>query len=230
MPMRRFAPLSLALLLLAIDGGRAAASCPDCDGDGTIAINELVTGIGIALGSAALDACPLMDADGDTAVSIAELIAALNAALGGCPPAASPTPTPTPGAEVVPTDPDALLAWLQAGRYLAWPAESAPHASAGPHGGRVRTYLNDPLFASLDAGDAQHPAGAVAVKELFLGRDEVSGWAVMVRLQPASDGGRGWYWYEYFGPGQVFQGVGLRACTGCHSTGRDYVRIPFPLQ
>jgi len=49
---------------------------------------------------------------------------------------------------------------------------------------------------------------------------------VMVKLQDDSDGGRGWYWYE----GEGLAGVGLGICTGCHSAGRDLVRIPFPLQ
>ncbi len=236
MCMHRLLPSSVALLLLAATAGPAAAACPDCDGDGTVAINELVTGIGIALGSAPLAACPVMDSGGDGAVSIAELIDAINAALGGCPPAASATatpmqtPTPTADGGGVPTDPDALLAWLRADRYRDWPAESAQHPSTGPHGGSVRTFVNNALFASLEAGDAQHPQGAAAVKELYFAGQAVAGWAVMVKLQGDSDRGRGWYWYEYFGPGQVFEGVGLGGCTGCHSQGRDFVRIPFPLQ
>ena len=56
----------------------------DCNGDGTVAINELITGVNIALGSAALDACPAFDGSGDGTVAINELIAAVNAALAGC--------------------------------------------------------------------------------------------------------------------------------------------------
>ena len=53
----------------------------------------------------------------------------------------------------------------------------------------------------------------------------------MVKLQADSDAGRGWYWYELFGSGPPpLQGVGHGVCTGCHSSGRDFVRIPFPLQ
>jgi hypothetical protein len=64
----------------------APATCPgDCSGDGTVAINELITGVNIALGSATLDACPPFgDCNGDGSVAINELIAAVNAALGGC--------------------------------------------------------------------------------------------------------------------------------------------------
>jgi hypothetical protein len=60
--------------------------CPgDCDGDASVAINELITGVNIALGGAALDTCPAFDTDDDGAVAINELIAAVNAALAGCP-------------------------------------------------------------------------------------------------------------------------------------------------
>ena len=61
------------------------STCPgDCNGDGSVAINELITGVNIALGSATLDACPAFDTNSDGAVAINELIAAVNAALGGC--------------------------------------------------------------------------------------------------------------------------------------------------
>ena len=208
-----------------------AAECPDCDGDGAVVINELVTGIGIALGSAPLASCPAFDRDADGTVAIDEIIAAVGAALNGCDPGAatpSPTATPTPSPAPTgppPTEPTALLAWLQAGSYLDWAAESAIHPSAGPHGGKVRTYLNPAIVASLSAGDAQHPAGAAAVKGLYFNGDTVRGWAVMVKLQADSDAGRGWYWYELFGSGPPLQGVGT-ASAPAPLHGRDFVLIP----
>lgn len=56
----------------------------DCDGNGTVTINELITGVGIALGSRPLSACPQFDGDGSATVAINELIAAVNNALTGC--------------------------------------------------------------------------------------------------------------------------------------------------
>jgi len=225
---RTTAALALAVLLTPVS---SPAACPDCDGDGSVAINELIAGIGIALGSTPLERCPTFDRDADGAVAIDELVAGIDAALDGCGEAATPSPTPSPTPLDPPaTEPAALLTWLQAGGYRDWEAESAPHPSAGPHGGRVRTFLNPALFASLSAGDAQHPAGAAAVKELYSDGEEVRGWAVMVKLQAESDRGRGWYWYETFGSGPPLEGVGIGVCTGCHSAGRDFVRIPFPLQ
>jgi photosystem II stability/assembly factor-like uncharacterized protein len=59
----------------------------DCNGDDRITIDELVTGVAIALGSRPLDDCPVFDADGDRMVSIDELTAALAATLESCLPA-----------------------------------------------------------------------------------------------------------------------------------------------
>ncbi len=56
----------------------------DCDGDGTTAINELITAVTIALGSQPLSACPSLDSSGNGAVEINELIAAVANALNGC--------------------------------------------------------------------------------------------------------------------------------------------------
>jgi YVTN family beta-propeller protein len=57
----------------------------DCDGGGTVTINELITGVNIVLGSRVLEVCPAFDSDNDDQVNIAELIQAVNNVLGGCP-------------------------------------------------------------------------------------------------------------------------------------------------
>ncbi|MEO8602093.1 MAG: Ig domain-containing protein [bacterium] len=56
----------------------------DCNGDGSVMVNELIGGVNIALGNALLDSCPSFDHDGDGSVMINELITAVNAALTGC--------------------------------------------------------------------------------------------------------------------------------------------------
>lgn len=57
----------------------------DCDGNGEVAVNELLQGVNIALGSAPMGQCPEFDVGGDTQVSISELLTAVKAALDGCP-------------------------------------------------------------------------------------------------------------------------------------------------
>jgi hypothetical protein len=234
----------LTTAVLAMSPGDAAAACTgDCDGDGRVAINEIIRGVNIAIGIADLDACAAMDANGDDGVSIDELITAVNHGLDGCPGTGSPTATPSGGPPpsatptateapgLPPTNADDLAVWLRAGDYLDWNHESGIHPSTGPHFGRVRTFLNSPLFASLEDERLSHPAGAAAVKELYgTSGSEVRGWSVSVKLQDASADGNGWYWFEAFDDKVYTSSVGAQGCTGCHSLGRDFVRIPFPLQ
>jgi outer membrane protein assembly factor BamB len=69
-------------------GGVLALSVPsclgDCDGDLTVRVNELTTGIGIASGSTPLDACPAFDGDESGTVTIDELVAGVDNGLFGC--------------------------------------------------------------------------------------------------------------------------------------------------
>ncbi len=57
----------------------------DCDGNGEVAVNELVTGVNIALGSLPLSSCGAFDSNGDEDVAVNELLQGVNAALNGCP-------------------------------------------------------------------------------------------------------------------------------------------------
>jgi hypothetical protein len=87
--------LLCGLLAAALPAGVARAACAgDCSGDGSVTINELVLGVGIATGATSLSACPAFDLDDSNTVTINELISAVNAALSGCP--ATPTPSSTP--------------------------------------------------------------------------------------------------------------------------------------
>lgn len=63
----------------------AAPACVgDCSGDGTVAINELIQAVSIALGNAQLAACAAADSDRSGDLAINELVQAVNAALTGC--------------------------------------------------------------------------------------------------------------------------------------------------
>jgi len=83
-----------------------AACIGDCDASGDVTVNELITMVNIALGSAPLSNCLVGDADASGDITINEIIAAVNNALGACPvEQASPTPTLTalPTATATPT-------------------------------------------------------------------------------------------------------------------------------
>jgi hypothetical protein len=272
--------LLLGFLVIAVrTSATPAVPCAgDCNGDGEVTVDEVITGVNIALGLVAIEVCLAFDSDAAGGVTVDEVVNAITNALDGCSrplPTASPsatpahtasrsptlipvatstvtstatqaptsTGTPSPSAtptattppdiptpEPVPTIGSALRVWLQEGNYLNWAAESAPHPSAGPHFGIVRTFFNPTVFASFQAGLPSHPQGSALVKELYGSGETVLGWSVMVKVQNDSAGGEGWYWYERFGNSTFANGLGEAGCAGCHSLGQDFVRAPFPLQ
>lgn len=72
----------------------ADACIGDCNGDGQVTVDELITGVDIALGMAPLASCATMDVNVDKRVTVDELLQAVEDALSGCP-AATPTVHPT---------------------------------------------------------------------------------------------------------------------------------------
>lgn len=66
----------------------------DCAGNGTVTIEDLISGVNVALGFQPLSACSAIDGNGDGSASVDELVRAVTAALGGCP--ATPTATDVP--------------------------------------------------------------------------------------------------------------------------------------
>jgi hypothetical protein len=76
-----------------VAGPPPSESCVgDRDGNGVVAVNELIIGVTIALGEATTDACPRFDTDANGQVAIAELVEAVGNALDGCPIVPSPAP------------------------------------------------------------------------------------------------------------------------------------------
>ena len=72
---------NLASVVVTVD----EASCAgDCNGDGAVAVDELVRAVDVALGIAALERCPASDTSADDAVTIDEVLRAVRAALEGC--------------------------------------------------------------------------------------------------------------------------------------------------
>jgi hypothetical protein len=64
---------------------RRQASCSgDCDGNGAVAITELVTIVDIAMGGQAIAACTAADMARDGRMAIGDIVAAVEHALRGC--------------------------------------------------------------------------------------------------------------------------------------------------
>jgi hypothetical protein len=57
----------------------------DCEGSGSVTINELISLVNISLQNAPLTACPAGDPNGDGGVTINELVQGVNNSLSGCP-------------------------------------------------------------------------------------------------------------------------------------------------
>jgi hypothetical protein len=71
-----------------IDGEVTVVDNPclgDCNGDGSVTVDEIVTLVSIALGTANLDACPAADGDDSGSVTVDEIVTAVTNALSGCP-------------------------------------------------------------------------------------------------------------------------------------------------
>lgn len=86
--------LAFLAALLSLRSGAAQAQCVgDCDENGAVAINELVTMVVIALGGGDIANCLTGDVDGNEEISINEIVRAVNNALGECTTLATPTPT-----------------------------------------------------------------------------------------------------------------------------------------
>jgi hypothetical protein len=93
------------MVAAAQDSAIAQTCVGDCDGDGTVQVNELVVGVNIALDALPLSECPSLD-NGQGGVTVDVLITAVNNLLEGCGTDATPgTLTPTVTAEAGTTTP-----------------------------------------------------------------------------------------------------------------------------
>lgn len=226
--------LSLLGLVLVQTQARSQSLCSDCDGDGIVSPIDFAQAAIAALEQPTL--CALADANRDGVVSVEDVVFRVANPASDCAPTATVTatasPTPTIDNQNPPSEALALSEWLRQGRYLSWHSESQIHPSGGPHGGTVRTFLNDLAFNSLTAGNLEHPKGASVVKELYFNQPTVQEWAVETKLESDSANGQNWYWYEGVG----LSGRGLRICTGCHGANyrsfisKDFILTAFPLQ
>ena len=112
----------------------------DCQHDGSVTVDELVTMVNIALGNAAVATCTAGDADANEQITIDEVISAVNVALQGCSP--QPTPTPTPNCEIV-----------VSGEVY----DSTAGPTQGISGARVSVQLSAPRnFAAITGADGRY--------------------------------------------------------------------------
>lgn len=129
-PFLRVAGLVILVCLVARYAAKADPSrcIGDCDFSQRVTVEEMVLGVDIALGRAAVSRCAVFDANGDRKVGVNELIAAVRNSLHGCP-AATATPSPSSSATSTdtapPTDTPAALP-----TDTATPTSTVPTATA----------------------------------------------------------------------------------------------------
>ena len=130
-------------------------------------------------------------------------------------------------------------AYLQEKGYQSFETKEAEaHPSAGPHlkiGEPVKVYFSDAVAKSMAGDYTEHPRGSAIVKEIFspADKDKLTGWAVSVKTEEKSDGGKGWYWVEFTSTTDsskqaVPAGNGAALCSGCHRTGDDFILSKLP--
>ncbi|HUI28047.1 MAG TPA: hypothetical protein VL403_18345, partial [Candidatus Kryptonia bacterium] len=86
---RAFDAAGNSLAVVAADGSIVVSlvvrSCSgDCSGDRHVTVDELVTGVNIALGNSTVTTCLQFDTNADGKVTVDELVTAVNRALDGC--------------------------------------------------------------------------------------------------------------------------------------------------
>jgi CSLREA domain-containing protein len=67
------------------DGIPSETCTGDCDGTGSVTVDEIITLVNIALGNAAVSDCDVGDANDDGQITVDEILTAVNVALNGCP-------------------------------------------------------------------------------------------------------------------------------------------------
>lgn len=130
--MRRTLPAAIAALAVLLSCPSSGAVCVgDCNLNNRVAVNELILGVNIALGNAALDQCASCDPNGNGSVAIGELIQAVNNALHGC---ADGDPTPTPTPEVATATPTITQTPSNGPRIVFFGLANADDSLAAPSG------------------------------------------------------------------------------------------------
>lgn len=223
---------SLVMLLT----GQALACACDCDASGETTIDEILSGVNIALGTRQLADCRPCDVDAGGSVDVDEVIAAISAALTGCPiePTSTPTPTvtqplatatltttPTSGATIAPIFPASYR-----NTYL----EVRECRSSVEHGGVAIRVLANPTAAEPYRQELSPlPVGSVVVKEEYDDSDcsddtKLIRWRAMRKEAPGFDVDDGdWHW-QWVNRDRRVLFDDKSTCIGCHTAPACFLR------
>ena len=109
------------------------------------------------------------------------------------------------------------------GQYAGW--EGVVQSDA-VHGDYVSIWINEAALSALTTGETI-PDGGILVKESFIDSEgeTLKDITVMKKVDGYNPEGGNWYWGQYLGDGTVEEAGSPAMCTGCHSSGADYVRV-----
>ena len=125
----------------------------------------------------------------------------------------SPDPAQTPAVGEAET-----AAWLETGSFRNWTCEPEVHRARSPSPHGFNRICSNDVISRNASGSGEWPVGAAAVKQIYdrLTDTTPSGYAVYLKLDPESRGGKNWYWWEKLSGRKTISGVGRSECIGCH--------------
>jgi Tol biopolymer transport system component len=83
--MTRLTTATFLFFTVIFAGPAVSSACVgDCGGDGLVTVDEVLTGVDIALGTVSFDQCTAFDGNTDQQVTVDEILTGVNNALNGC--------------------------------------------------------------------------------------------------------------------------------------------------
>ena len=119
---------------------------------------------------------------------------------------------------------------VHAENYRSWqraPGFEVRRDSSAPHGGASEIFLNPTMADAVAAGATTFPVGSLIVKDGYGGLESDATHKLVAAMEKRE---AGWYWAEWDSgsTGEAIYSGSPSICTGCHESGRDFVRIFNP--
>lgn len=159
----KFRAVMIAVIVGALASAAEGQCLGDCDGNGEVAVTELIVMVNIALGTVpCCTVCAAADPENTGEVLVTQIVSAVNNALQGCPDEPTPTPTLT---EEPPTPTPTLME-----EPTLTPTEELPTPTPSPTA-TTTTFSSLDFVAGQPAGTcgASRDAGGATLKVLNCG-------------------------------------------------------------